>query len=203
MCYSGATLTYVRFWTVEKKGVSGFSPRDCSMTTPERSRTLSSGRGRRKRYRSRQGKAFKKSVFPPERGGPSAGLAVYCRDEFEGNTRMTILGIVGRRRRRGRARVLVMAVAAMLLSACGSSSKSIAPSPTAAASGSSGTSSSATSSGGSGRKLTGTPIRTMTIAAVNYNWPTYAETLGAAKVYQDWVNAHRRHQRASSRGHHL
>jgi ABC-type branched-subunit amino acid transport system substrate-binding protein len=66
----------------------------------------------------------------------------------------------------------------LALAACGSSNTTSSGAP------SSGT----TSSGGS--KLTKSPIKLMTIAAVNYNGPSYQDTLVTAKVWGQWTNAH-------------
>jgi hypothetical protein len=85
----------------------------------------------------------------------------------------------------------VVFAASIALSACGSSKGTSSSGATS----SGGATSATTASGGSSgtaapAKLTGTPIKTMTIASVNYNGPTYANILEAAKLYQDWVNAH-------------
>jgi hypothetical protein len=100
---------------------------------------------------------------------------------------MKYLNVRDRRHRPVRVAVVVVFAAAIALSACGSSKG------TSSSGGTTGATTGATS-GGSGTpaatKLTGTPIKTMTIASVNYNGPTYANILEAAKLYQDWVNAH-------------
>lgn len=79
-----------------------------------------------------------------------------------------------RRRRKG-APVLLALVAAisLLVAGCSSSSNSSSASP---------------SSSGSAQP-TGTPIKTVTISAINYNGPTYENIAITAKLYESWINA--------------
>jgi ABC-type branched-subunit amino acid transport system substrate-binding protein len=84
--------------------------------------------------------------------------------------------------------LVVMALIALVLTACGSSKKTSSGGATTATTGASTAGSAGTAAPSA--KLTGTPIKTMTIASVNYNGPTYANILESAKLYQDWVNAH-------------
>ncbi|MCW2542244.1 MAG: putative lipoprotein [Frankiales bacterium] len=82
---------------------------------------------------------------------------------------------------RGSTLIALSAVAVLVLAACGGSSKN-----TNADAGSTGGGGSSTSS----TPLTGAPIKTMTLAAVNYNGPNYANILTTAKLYEKWINAH-------------
>jgi hypothetical protein len=89
---------------------------------------------------------------------------------------------------RGRLRALAVLAAvlasALAIAACGGDDKG-----DSGATGASG----ATSSGSGGAaaspaKLSGPPIKTMTIAAVNWNGPAYPNILATAKLYEQWVN---------------
>jgi branched-chain amino acid transport system substrate-binding protein len=89
-------------------------------------------------------------------------------------------------RRKGAKPVLALAVVAtLLLAACGGgSSKSGSPA---------GTGSTAAAPSGSaftGTAAAGDPIKVMTIAAVNYNGPSYANITTTATLAGKWFNAH-------------
>jgi branched-chain amino acid transport system substrate-binding protein len=87
-------------------------------------------------------------------------------------------------RKRAIGLMAILAVLALIVSAC-SSSKS------GGTGGSSGVASSAV--GGSAAPsaaATGTPIKVMTIASVNYTGPNYANILTTAKLAQSWYNSH-------------
>jgi ABC-type branched-subunit amino acid transport system substrate-binding protein len=87
------------------------------------------------------------------------------------------------RRRQGLLVATVLAVAAaLLLAACGGDDNDGATS--------SGASNGGTASTAKGPKLTGEPIKTMTIAAVNWNGPAYPNILETAKLFEKWVNDH-------------
>jgi ABC-type branched-subunit amino acid transport system substrate-binding protein len=83
--------------------------------------------------------------------------------------------------------VAVLAALALVISACSSSKNT--------SSGSGGSSGGgASSAGGSGAPTsaaaTGTPIKVMTIASVNYTGPNYANILTTAKLAESWYNSH-------------
>jgi hypothetical protein len=86
--------------------------------------------------------------------------------------------------------LVVVALIALVLTACGSSKKTSSSGGATATTTGASTGGSAGTAAPSGTRLTGAPIKTMTIASVNYNGPTYANILESAKLYQDWVNAH-------------
>lgn len=48
----------------------------------------------------------------------------------------------------------------------------------------------AASGGGAAAALTGSPIKTVTVSAVDWNGPTYESALIAAKAYEKWINSH-------------
>src|SRR5689334_8349235 len=80
-----------------------------------------------------------------------------------------------RRHRRWPVAVVVASVvAALALAACGGG----------------GSSSSSSSSGTStpAKKLTGAPIKAMTVASVNTQGPPFPQILETAKVYEKWIN---------------
>jgi ABC-type branched-subunit amino acid transport system substrate-binding protein len=81
----------------------------------------------------------------------------------------------------------VMASAAAI-AACGSDDDDGGGGGAAAGAGTAATSTPAAS--GSTAAPKGEPIRTMTIAAVNWNGPAYPNILETAKLYEKWVNAH-------------
>ncbi len=74
---------------------------------------------------------------------------------------------------------IVVAFLVLAGSAAAASSSAAAPTSTSAAARSS-----------SSARATGTPIKTMTIASVNYNGPTFDVILQTAQVYAKWINAH-------------
>jgi ABC-type branched-subunit amino acid transport system substrate-binding protein len=74
----------------------------------------------------------------------------------------------------------VMAIFALVLTSCSSSKSSDSGS-----NGTAGASDQATSAA-----LTGDPVKVMTIAAVNYNGPSYANIITTAKLAEKWFNAH-------------
>jgi branched-chain amino acid transport system substrate-binding protein len=85
--------------------------------------------------------------------------------------------------------VVMLAVVGLVVVACGSSKKAATTSPTSAGS--------ATTQAPTGQTATGqaaapsgSPIKVMTIASVNYSGPNYENILETAKLYQDWINAH-------------
>lgn len=80
--------------------------------------------------------------------------------------------------------VVILIVVGLVAAACGSSKKASTTSTTSSSAGSAGTSSANTSA------PSGSPIKVMTIASVNYNGPNYENILETAKLYQDWINAH-------------
>src|ERR1700761_3707726 len=90
--------------------------------------------------------------------------------------------------------VVMLAVVGLVVVACGSSKKAATTSPTTAGSvGSAASTGSATSTGsaaGASAAPSGSPIKVMTIASVNYSGPNYENILETAKLYQDWINAH-------------
>jgi ABC-type branched-subunit amino acid transport system substrate-binding protein len=90
----------------------------------------------------------------------------------------------GHARRGGRllAAIAVLAAAATLVAACGGGDSD--------SSTSSGASSGGTASTAKGPKLSGEPIKAMTIAAVNWNGPAYPNILETAKLYEKWINDH-------------
>jgi ABC-type branched-subunit amino acid transport system substrate-binding protein len=77
---------------------------------------------------------------------------------------------------------------------CGSTKKAATSSPTTTGTGSAGTGSASTaptgSAAGTSAAPSGSPIKVMTIASVNYSGPNYLNILETAKLYQDWINAH-------------
>jgi branched-chain amino acid transport system substrate-binding protein len=77
----------------------------------------------------------------------------------------------------------LMAMLVLVLAGCGSSKSSTSSSSSAAASTGSGTTPAAA-------KPTKSAIKTMTIASVNYNGPTYQNILETAQMYAKYVNAH-------------
>jgi hypothetical protein len=92
--------------------------------------------------------------------------------------------------------VVILAVFGLVVGACGSSKKTAtnATSPPSSA-GSAGSVGSAGSTGSTGTAAgtaapSGSPIKVMTIASVNYSGPNYENILETARLYQDWVNAH-------------
>jgi ABC-type branched-subunit amino acid transport system substrate-binding protein len=82
--------------------------------------------------------------------------------------------------------LLAVAGSAAILAACGGGDKS----DSGSGGGGSGATSGGTAAATSGPKLTGEPIKTMTIASVNYNGPTYPNILETAKLYAKWINEH-------------
>jgi branched-chain amino acid transport system substrate-binding protein len=81
----------------------------------------------------------------------------------------------GPRRRWLTAALAATVVAALVLSACGGDDSD---------SGGSGGGGSTTAA----KKLTGTPIKTMTVASVNTEGPPFPQILETAKLYEKWVN---------------
>ena len=94
--------------------------------------------------------------------------------------------------------VVILAVIGLVVVACGSSKKAATSSPpssppssaTNATSSASNTTTPAGSTAGSSAAPSGSPIKVMTIASVNYSGPNYENILETAKLYQDWINAH-------------
>jgi ABC-type branched-subunit amino acid transport system substrate-binding protein len=84
-----------------------------------------------------------------------------------------------------RAGIVIAVASALLLAACGSDDPGGAGSK--AGSGAS-TGGSAPASTTAAKKPTGTPIKTMTIAAVNWNGPQYPNILETAKLYAKYIN---------------
>jgi ABC-type branched-subunit amino acid transport system substrate-binding protein len=84
-------------------------------------------------------------------------------------------------RRIGRAPALIAIAlaAALVLAACGGSGKTAA-----------GSSTGPTSAAYTGPAAAGDPIKVMTIAAVNYNGPSYANILTTASLAEKWFNSH-------------
>jgi ABC-type branched-subunit amino acid transport system substrate-binding protein len=93
------------------------------------------------------------------------------------------VGATGATRRLRRAGAVALAVlaASAAVAACGGGDDD---------NGASGASSGGTASTAKGPKLSGEPIKAMTIAAVNWNGPAYPNILETAKLYEKWINDH-------------
>jgi ABC-type branched-subunit amino acid transport system substrate-binding protein len=88
--------------------------------------------------------------------------------------------------------VVILAIMGLVTAACGSSKKAATTSPTNSTAPAGSTAGTATGSAGTAASAapSGSPIKVMTIASVNYSGPNYENILETAKLYQDWVNAH-------------
>jgi ABC-type branched-subunit amino acid transport system substrate-binding protein len=86
--------------------------------------------------------------------------------------------------------LLAIVASAMVLAACGGDDNDSGGSGAAASGTSSSGGAADTATPAKGPKLTGEPIKTMTIASVNYNGPTYPNILETAKLYAEWINEH-------------
>jgi hypothetical protein len=88
--------------------------------------------------------------------------------------------------------VVIMAVMGLVAAACGSSSKNAATNATSASTSASTAPAGSTvgSAPSNSAAPSGSPIKVMTIASVNYSGPNYENILETAKLYQDWINAH-------------
>jgi ABC-type branched-subunit amino acid transport system substrate-binding protein len=88
-----------------------------------------------------------------------------------------------RRLRRVAMAAVATGLAATALVACGGDDKS-----SGGGSGATAAEPAASTSGTAAKQPTGEPIKTMTIAAVNWNGPAYPNILETAKLYEKWVN---------------
>jgi ABC-type branched-subunit amino acid transport system substrate-binding protein len=89
-----------------------------------------------------------------------------------------------RSRRALAATVALVAVGALVLTGCSSSKGS------SGASSSAGGATNASIAAAASASPTGTPIKVMTIASVNYTGPNYANILTTAKLAESWYNSH-------------
>lgn len=95
------------------------------------------------------------------------------------------------RLRLGRTLAAVGSVAILVVvSACGTNSAAgSGTSPSAGSSAASAPASAGSSAGSSAAAPTGTPIKTVTVSAIDYNGPTYESIQVTAKLYEQWINA--------------
>src|SRR4051794_24727139 len=90
----------------------------------------------------------------------------------------------GRRWWRLGVALCAIAASSFAIAACGGDDNG----GSSSSSGGSGAEATSTSTPAAGPKLTKAPIKTMTIAAVNWNGPAYPNILATAKLYAQYIN---------------